>query len=186
MADATRYAIGDLADLGGVSRRTVRVLRPAGVAAGSLLVWAAATTTVGKHLDQLLRVKAFRRQGARSTRFDRRSSGRQRLRVPRDDETAERRRAARALPVAPYRAGAGCRTSHCRRRSPAAQPAARTSSHSGVGRISWPPIGKRKKKTAMSNQLLRLWSPDDTSPSRSAYRRVRRCRDLGVFARASR
>jgi DNA-binding transcriptional MerR regulator len=62
MPDETRYAIGDLADLGGVSRRTVRyyvqerlLAAPYGVGRGN---------HYGReHLDQLLRVKALQEDG---------------------------------------------------------------------------------------------------------------------------
>ena len=62
MADEPRYAIGDLADLGGVSRRTVRYYvqenllpPPYGVGRGN---------HYGReHLDQLLRVKALQEAG---------------------------------------------------------------------------------------------------------------------------
>lgn len=62
MADEARYAIGDLADLGGVSRRTVRyyvqeglIPPPYGVGRGNHYGRA--------HLDQLLRVKALQEAG---------------------------------------------------------------------------------------------------------------------------
>ena len=62
MPDEPRYAIGDLADLGGVSRRTVRYYvqegllpAPFGVGRGN---------HYGRdHLDQLLRVKALQEAG---------------------------------------------------------------------------------------------------------------------------
>ena len=62
MADEPRYGIGDLADLGGVSRRTVRYYvqenllpPPYGVGRGN---------HYGReHLDQLLRVKALQEAG---------------------------------------------------------------------------------------------------------------------------
>lgn len=62
MPDASRFAIGDLADLGGVSRRTVRYYVqegllpvPYGVGRGN---------HYGReHLDQLLRVKALQEAG---------------------------------------------------------------------------------------------------------------------------
>ena len=62
MADEPRYAIGDLADLGGVSRRTVRYYvqenllpPPYGVGRGN---------HYGReHLDQLLRVKSLQEAG---------------------------------------------------------------------------------------------------------------------------
>src|SRR5262245_6576482 len=62
MPDDPRYAIGDLADLGGVSRRTVRYYvqegllpAPYGVGRGN---------HYGReHLDQLLRVKALQEAG---------------------------------------------------------------------------------------------------------------------------
>ena len=62
MPDEPRYAIGDLADLGGVSRRTVRYYvqenllpAPFGVGRGNHYGRA--------HLDQLLRVKALQESG---------------------------------------------------------------------------------------------------------------------------
>ena len=62
MSDDSRYAIGDLADLGGVSRRTVRYYvqenllpPPFGVGRGNHYGQA--------HLDQLLRVKALQEAG---------------------------------------------------------------------------------------------------------------------------
>lgn len=62
MTDEPRYAIGDLADLGGVSRRTVRYYvqenllpPPFGVGRGNHYGQA--------HLDQLLRVKALQESG---------------------------------------------------------------------------------------------------------------------------
>lgn len=62
MADSTRYAIGDLADLGGVSRRTVRYYvqegllpQPLGLGRGNHYGEA--------HLAQLLRVKTLQESG---------------------------------------------------------------------------------------------------------------------------
>jgi len=62
VSDEPRYAIGDLADLGGVSRRTVRYYvqenllpPPFGVGRGNHYGRA--------HLDQLLRVKALQESG---------------------------------------------------------------------------------------------------------------------------
>jgi DNA-binding transcriptional MerR regulator len=62
MADPTRYAIGDLADLGGVSRRTVRYYvqegllpQPLGLGRGNHYG--------EEHLAQLLRVKALQEAG---------------------------------------------------------------------------------------------------------------------------
>ena len=62
MADSTRYAIGDLADLGGVSRRTVRyyvqeglLSQPLGLGRGNHYG--------EEHLAQLLRVKALQESG---------------------------------------------------------------------------------------------------------------------------
>ena len=62
MADEPRYAIGDLADLGGVSRRTVRYyvqenLLPPPFGGGRGNHYGPA------HLDQLLRVKALQEAG---------------------------------------------------------------------------------------------------------------------------
>src|SRR6478752_4701961 len=62
MADASRYAIGDLAGLGGVSRRTVRYYvqegllpAPHGVGRGNHYG--------AEHLDQLLKVKSLQEAG---------------------------------------------------------------------------------------------------------------------------
>ena len=62
MADSTRYAIGDLADLGGVSRRTVRYYvqegllpQPLGLGRGNHYG--------DEHLAQLLRVKRLQEAG---------------------------------------------------------------------------------------------------------------------------
>ena len=62
MPDDPRYAIGDLADMGGVSRRTVRYYvqqgllpAPFGVGRGNHYS--------GEHLQQLLRVKAMQEAG---------------------------------------------------------------------------------------------------------------------------
>ena len=62
MPDEPRYAIGDLADLGGVSRRTVRYYvqqellpAPLGIGRGNHYS--------REHLDQLLRVKAMQESG---------------------------------------------------------------------------------------------------------------------------
>lgn len=62
MADSTRYAIGDLADLGGVSRRTVRYYvqegllpQPLGLGRGNHYG--------EEHLAQLLRVKTLQESG---------------------------------------------------------------------------------------------------------------------------
>ena len=62
MADASRYAIGDLADLGGVSRRTVRYYvqegllpAPHGVGRGNHYG--------AEHLDRLLKVKSLQEAG---------------------------------------------------------------------------------------------------------------------------
>src|SRR5262245_11949112 len=62
MADAVLYAIGDLADLGGVSRRTVRYyvqegLLPAPLGLGRGNHYGPA------HLEQLLKVKAMQEAG---------------------------------------------------------------------------------------------------------------------------
>ena len=61
----SRHAIGELADLGGVSRRTVRYyvqegLLPAPLGVGRGRHYGA------EHLEQLLKVKALQEQGARS------------------------------------------------------------------------------------------------------------------------
>jgi len=87
--DELRYAIGDLADLGGVSRRTVRYYvqqellpAPLGVGRGNHYS--------RKHLDQLLRVKALQEAGRTLDEIRHALKGRHRRQVPRGDETAER------------------------------------------------------------------------------------------------
>lgn len=87
--DEPRYAIGDLADLGGVSRRTVRYYvqqellpAPLGVGRGNHYS--------RKHLDQLLRVKALQEAGRSLDEIRQTLNGRQRQQAARDDETAER------------------------------------------------------------------------------------------------
>ena len=89
MPDEPRYAIGDLADLGGVSRRTVRYYvqqellpAPLGVGRGNHYS--------RKHLDQLLRVRALQEAGRTLGEIRQALNGRRRQQVPRDDETADR------------------------------------------------------------------------------------------------
>src|SRR6478609_8886644 len=62
VADAPRYAIGDLADLGGVSRRTVRYYVQEGLLPAPLGLGRGNHYT-REHLDQLLRVKAMQEAG---------------------------------------------------------------------------------------------------------------------------
>jgi DNA-binding transcriptional MerR regulator len=62
MADAVRYAIGDLADLGGVSRRTVRYYVQEGLLPPPLGV-GRGNHYGSEHLDQLLRVKELQESG---------------------------------------------------------------------------------------------------------------------------
>jgi len=62
MADAVRYAIGDLADLGGVSRRTVRYYVQEGLLPPPLGV-GRGNHYGPEHLDQLLRVKELQERG---------------------------------------------------------------------------------------------------------------------------
>jgi DNA-binding transcriptional MerR regulator len=62
MADAVRYAIGDLADLGGVSRRTVRYYVQEGLLPPPLGV-GRGNHYGSEHLDQLLRVKTLQESG---------------------------------------------------------------------------------------------------------------------------
>jgi DNA-binding transcriptional MerR regulator len=59
---ATRYAIGDLANLGGVSRRTVRYYVQEGLIPPPLGVGRGNHYTA-EHLEQLLRVKALQETG---------------------------------------------------------------------------------------------------------------------------
>jgi len=62
MTDEARYAIGDLADLGGVSRRTVRYYVQEGLLAAPYGV-GRGNHYGREHLDQLLRVKALQEGG---------------------------------------------------------------------------------------------------------------------------
>jgi DNA-binding transcriptional MerR regulator len=62
MTDAPRYAIGDLADLGGVSRRTVRYYVQEGLLPQPLGVGRGNHYST-EHLDQLVRVKALQEAG---------------------------------------------------------------------------------------------------------------------------
>jgi DNA-binding transcriptional MerR regulator len=62
MPTALRYAIGDLASLGGVSRRTVRYYVQEGLIPAPLGVGRGNHYTA-EHLDQLLRVKAMQEAG---------------------------------------------------------------------------------------------------------------------------
>lgn len=62
MAAVTRYAIGDLATLGGVSRRTVRYYVQEGLIPAPLGLGRGNHYTA-EHLEQLLRVKAMQESG---------------------------------------------------------------------------------------------------------------------------
>ena len=62
MTTAARYAIGDLAQLGGVSRRTVRYYVQEGLIPAPLGV-GRGNHYGAEHLDQLLRVKAMQEAG---------------------------------------------------------------------------------------------------------------------------
>jgi DNA-binding transcriptional MerR regulator len=62
VADDVRYAIGDLADLGGVSRRTVRYYVQEGLIPAPLGV-GRGNHYGREHLDQLLKVKALQEAG---------------------------------------------------------------------------------------------------------------------------
>lgn len=62
MTDEPRYAIGDLADLGGVSRRTVRYYVQEGLLPAPLGV-GRGNHYSREHLDQLLRVKGMQEAG---------------------------------------------------------------------------------------------------------------------------
>jgi DNA-binding transcriptional MerR regulator len=62
MAAVSRYAIGDLAALGGVSRRTVRYYVHEGLISAPLGV-GRGNHYSGEHLDQLLRVKELQQAG---------------------------------------------------------------------------------------------------------------------------
>ena len=62
MPEEPRYAIGDLADLGGVSRRTVRYYVQEGLLPAPLGV-GRGNHYGREHLDQLLRVKALQEAG---------------------------------------------------------------------------------------------------------------------------
>ena len=75
MPEEPRYAIGDLADLGGVSRRTVRVLRQEGLLPAPFGI-GRGNHYGPEHLDQLLRVKALQEAGQTLDEIDARSTGR--------------------------------------------------------------------------------------------------------------
>src|SRR5215510_7557991 len=62
MADALRYAIGDLADLAGVSRRTVRYYIQEGLLPAPLGVGRGRHYSQ-EHLDRLIEVKALQERG---------------------------------------------------------------------------------------------------------------------------
>ncbi len=62
MADATRYAIGDLAELGGVSRRTVRYYVQEGLLQAPLGV-GRGNHYGPEHLERLLAVRAMQEAG---------------------------------------------------------------------------------------------------------------------------
>lgn len=62
MPEDTRFAIGDLADLGGVSRRTVRYYVQEGLLAAPFGI-GRGNHYGREHLDQLLRVKALQESG---------------------------------------------------------------------------------------------------------------------------
>ena len=91
MSDAVLYAIGDLAELAGVSRRTVRYyvqegLLPAPLGLGRGSHYGPA------HLDQLLKVKAMQEAGRTLDEIKRalsRSSHTQRERAKADEHAAE-------------------------------------------------------------------------------------------------
>jgi DNA-binding transcriptional MerR regulator len=87
--DEPRYAIGDLADLGGVSRRTVRYYvqegllpEPFGLGRGNHYG--------PEHLDQLLRVKALQEAGRSLQEIRRTLNGAVRERSSADAERVER------------------------------------------------------------------------------------------------
>ena len=80
MPAAARYAIGDLATLGGVSRRTVRFYVQEGLIPPPLGLGRGNHYTA-EHLEQLLRVKAMQEAG-RSLEEIRRALGRPRGRLP--------------------------------------------------------------------------------------------------------
>jgi DNA-binding transcriptional MerR regulator len=105
VVDVPRYAIGDLADLGGVSRRTVRYYvqegllpAPFGVGRGNHYG--------PQHLDQLLRVKAMQEAGRTLDEIRRALNGAERGRLPLRAKAAEphaalERTAWRRLTLAP-------------------------------------------------------------------------------------
>lgn len=91
MSEDPRYGIGDLADLGGISRRTVRYYvqqellpAPLGVGRGNHYT--------RRHLDQLLRVKAMQEAGRTLDEIREALNGRPRRQELREVETAERER----------------------------------------------------------------------------------------------
>ena len=102
MTATTRYAIGDLAALGGVSRRTVRyyvqeglIPKPLGVGRGDHYT--------NEHLEQLLRVKGLQEAGRTLDEIRQSLSGsRQRSTwAPREEARVIRRSLWRRVTVAP-------------------------------------------------------------------------------------
>jgi len=100
VADDPRYAIGDLADLGGVSRRTVRYYvqegllpAPHGVGRGNHYG--------PEHVDQLLRVKSLQEGGRTLDEIRRALNQKSRNREQVDVEPALERAVWRRLTLAP-------------------------------------------------------------------------------------
>jgi DNA-binding transcriptional MerR regulator len=81
VTEALRYSIGDLADLGGVSRRTVRYYVQEGLLPPPLGV-GRGNHYAREHLDQLLRVKALQEAGHTLEEIRRALAGRPARSVP--------------------------------------------------------------------------------------------------------
>jgi DNA-binding transcriptional MerR regulator len=81
VSEATRYAIGDLADLGGVSRRTVRYYVQEGLLPPPLGM-GRGNHYGREHLDRLLRVKAMQEAGRTLDEIRRTLAGRPERQAP--------------------------------------------------------------------------------------------------------
>ena len=148
MADAFRYAIGDLADLGGVSRRTVRYYVQEGLLPAPLGV-GRGNHYGAEHLEQLLKVKALQEAGRTLDEIRRELTKRSRQSRAQARAGSRRTAAADALATADRRAR--CRAAHR-----GGRPAAVTRPAGGARSLVPPELSSRrqKKRTPM---------PDTTS-----------------------
>ena len=118
MSDGPRYAIGDLADLGGVSRRTVRYYVQEGLLPAPLGV-GRGNHYGREHLDRLLQVKALQEAGRSLDEIRRVLDGSPRRAARGACARRRPNRRSRASLAAPH-PGARRRAARRRRRPPAA------------------------------------------------------------------